>query len=79
MRVQRSRPARNTLRPARAAQRMAPAERRQFSAVYQAHGGRPGCAPQPRYQRREVMRYVLLWLLGIPIPILILLAVFKVI
>jgi hypothetical protein len=30
-------------------------------------------------QRREIMRYVLLWLLGIPIPVLILLAVFKVI
>lgn len=29
--------------------------------------------------RRRAMRYVLLWLLGIPIPVLILLAVFKVI
>ena len=29
--------------------------------------------------RRREMRYVLLWLLGIPIPVLILLAVFKVI
>lgn len=29
--------------------------------------------------RRREMRYVLLWLLGIPIPVLILLAVFKVV
>jgi len=32
--------------------------------------------PKPK---ESAMRYVLLWLLGIPIPVLILLAIFKVI
>lgn len=35
-------------------------------------------APAARL-RRHAMRYALLWLLGIPIPVLILLAVFEVI
>lgn len=38
----------------------------------------PAIRSQPSAESR-VMRYVLLWLLGIPIPVLILLAIFKVI
>ena len=40
---------------------------------------RAHAAPLTPWLRREAMRYVLLWLLGIPIPVLILLAVFKVV
>lgn len=40
---------------------------------------RAQAAPLAPWLRRREMRYVLLWLLGIPIPVLILLAVFKVV
>jgi hypothetical protein len=53
-------------------------ERLHFSPVYQPLGRRRA-ALIGHSQRREAMRYVLPWLLGIPFPVLILLAVFKVI
>ena len=57
-------------------------ERPHFSPVFQADGqalrGYGARVVVPN-QRSCAMRYVFLWLLGIPIPVLILLAIFKVI